>query len=229
VDGHGQAPRRWEANGRLTAFATTEGYDYAEAEAAPAYAGRLSRFRRHVVHARPGIFVMFDELQAPEPARFQWLLHAYRRMEVGESNRVVRVENDPAAMDVHLLLPDRVEFSQTDKYVPEPEPIARQWENTWHLSAGTPEPARTAQFLAVMFVHRKGQAGALPSVELVRGKGAVGARLRSADGAEGIVAFRTDPEVPSVSCGGIDSAARAFAQQSDRDGQVRRRFSHTGP
>ena len=125
-----------------TGFASVDGYDYAEGEAAPAYLGRLERFRRHVVHVRPGVFVMFDDLQAPQPARFQWLLHAYHRIGVDEASRVLRIENPPAAMRVHLLLAGQGDFSQTDKYTPEPEPIARDWTNTWHLTASTVDAAR---------------------------------------------------------------------------------------
>ena len=104
----------------------------------------------------------------------------------------------PAAMNVHLLLPDEVEFTQTDQYEPEPESIARQWENTWHLTAGTTAPARGTQFLAVMLVHREGQESTLPKVELVRGTGAVGVRLTARDGAGG---HRRLPH-GSTTCGG---------------------------
>ncbi len=232
VDGQGQVQRRWDAGGRLTVFQgaeTGDGYDYVEGEAAPAYAGRLGRFRRQVVHVRPGIFVLFDDLRAAEPSRFQWLLHAYRQIQVNETARVLRVENDPAAMNVHLLLPDEVDFSQTDKYEPQPEPIARQWENTWHLTAGTTAPARGKQFLAVMLVHRRGQESTLPTVELVRGTGAMGVRLTACDGATDIVAFRTDEQPAAVACGGIESAGCVFAQGKDKDGHLIRSMTQGGP
>lgn len=229
VNGQGQVQRRWEASGRLTGFESTHGYDYAEGEAAPAYAGRLERFRRRVVHVRPGIFVMFDDLRAPTPARFQWLLHAYRQIQVDPAKRVLRVENEPAAMNVHLLLPDDLEFSQTDQYDPQPESIARQWENTWHLTAGSTSPAEDQQFLAVMLVHRQGEESSLPKVELVPGSGAVGVRLTARDGAADIIAFRTDPQASAVVCGGIESAGRVFAQGKDKDGRVIRSLTHAGP
>jgi hypothetical protein len=232
VDGQGQVQRRWGAGGKLTAFQgaeTASGYDYVEGEAAPAYAGRLERFRRHVVHVRPGIFVLFDDLRAVGPSRFQWLLHAYRQIQVNETARVLRVENDPAAMNVHLLLPNEVDFSQTDKYEPEPEPIARQWENTWHLTAGTTAPARGKHFLAVMLVHRLGQESTLPAVELVHGTGAVGVRLTARDGAADIVAFRTDEQAAAVACGGIECAGRVFARGTDKDGRLLRSITQGGP
>jgi len=250
VDGQGQVGRRWGAGGRLTAFqhaaGTSEigadssraapsipglssGYDYVEGEAAPAYAGRLERFRRHVVHVRPGIFVLFDDLRAPEPARFQWLLHAYRKIQINEPTRVLRIQNAPAAMNVHLLLPDKIDFAQTDKYVPEPEPIAGQWDNTWHLTASTTAAARSEQFLAVMLVHRDGQEATLPAVELLPGTGAVGVRLTAPDGTTDIVAFRTDDQAATVACGGIESAARVFARGCDKTGQATRSLTQGTP
>jgi hypothetical protein len=132
-------------------------------------------------------------------------------------------------MNVHLLLPDEVDFSQTDRYEPEPEPIARQWENTWHLTAGTTAPARGKQFLAVMLVHRRGQESTLPTVELVRGTGAVGVRLTAGDGATDIVAFRTDDQPAAVACGGIECAGRVFAQGKDKDGHLIRSMTQGGP
>jgi hypothetical protein len=249
VNGQGQAQRRWEANGRLTGFDSSEsgsengtgtdrpdrsqphfrsraGYDYAEGEAAPAYAGRLERFRRHVVHVRPGSFVVFDDLRAAEPARFQWLLHACHRIDVAETNQLLRIVNAPAAMNVHLLLPDRVEITQTNRYEPEPEPIARQWENTWHLTAGTTVPASSTKFLAVMLVHRQGQESTLPKVELLPGTGAVGVRLTAPDGAEDTIGFRTDQEAPRVTCGDIEITGRVLAQGKNKDARLVRRFAH---
>lgn len=225
VNGEGQVQRDRAANGRLAAFQTVDGYDYVEGEAAPAYKGRLERFRRHVVHVRPGYFVVYDELRAPEPAKFQWLLHAYKKIQVDEASRRLRIENAPAAMTVQLLLPQKAEFTQTDKYEPEPEPIAKQWENTWHLTASTTEAARDAKFLAVLLVHRQGQEDALPKVELLSGQGAVGVRLKAADGAEDVVAFRADEAPASVACGGLESPGRVFAAGKDKEGRIVRRLT----
>jgi len=226
VDGQGQVQRQWTANGRIAAFDSVEGYDYAEGDAAAAYAGRLERFRRQVVRVRPGVFVISDDLESPKPAQFQWLLHAYNRIAITEATRVLRVVNPPAAMDVHLLLPEKVSFTQTDRYEPEPESIAGDWSNTWHLTASTTEPARQARFLAVLLPYREGKEAGLPRVELIQGAGAVGVKLTARDGAEDVVAFRTDREAKAVACGGVESAGRVFAQGKDSKGAVTRCFTY---
>jgi hypothetical protein len=220
VDGEGQERRSWKAQGQITAFQSGGGYDYAEGEAAPAYGGRLNRFRRHVIHLRPGIFVLFDDLVAPQPATFQWLLHAYQQIQLDEARRVLRLERPPAAMNVHLLLPEEIAFSQTDRYDPEPE--SDRWENTWHLTASTLRPAATAQFLTVLLPHRQGREATLPKVELRRGEGALGVRLVHPNGAEDVVAFRTDPAAPTVECAGLRSDGRAFGRGRGREGPLTR-------
>lgn len=225
IDGAGQVPRRWEAKGRLVGFDSVDGYDYAECEAAPAYLGRMERFRRHVVHVRPGIFVIFDDLRAPKPARFEWLLHAYRKVEIDPATRHLRIENAPAAMDVHLLLPDQLNFTQTDKYDPEPESIKGRWENTWHVTAATTTPAPEGRFLAVLLPHRLGSESELPKVELLEGTGAVGVQLTTPDGARDLVAFRTDPQTPTATCGGVEVPGQVLAVGKDPKGQTIRRLT----
>ena len=228
VDGQGQVPRRWEANGQLSAFDSTDGYDYAQAEAAPAYLGRLEQFRRHVVHVRPGVFVLFDDIHAPRPARFGWLLHAYNQIRIEEASQVLRVDNAPAAMQVHLLQPNKLEFTQTDQYDPKPESTKGGGANTWHLTASTVVPARSTRFLAVLLPFRTGTDDRLPKVELLEGRGAVGVRLTASDGSEDVVAFRTDPQAKVVTCGGVEGAGLVFAQGKDKAGQIVRRFTHPG-
>ncbi|MCX7825837.1 MAG: DUF4962 domain-containing protein, partial [Verrucomicrobiae bacterium] len=169
VDGEGQLQRSADAKGEITAFVCGDGYDYAEGEAAAAYGGKLKRFRRHVLHVRPGVFVMFDDLVAAKPATFQWLLHAYEKIAVEETSRTLSVRRDPAAMEVRFLLPTALSFSQTDRYEPEPERIRHpDAKNTWHLTAGTTQPGTTAQFLTVLMPHRIGTESSLPKTELVR-------------------------------------------------------------
>jgi hypothetical protein len=224
VDGKGQVARRWEAKGRLLAFQTVAGYDYAAGEAAAAYLGPLEKFRRHVVHVQPGIFVMFDDLQAAQPATFQWLLHAYNKIDVDDTSRLLHLSNAPASMNVHLLLPEEVTFSQTDQYEPQPESTKGRWENTWHLSASTTTAARSAHFLSVFLPFREGKSDSLPEIERVDGQGAVGVRLAWQDGAQDMIGFRTDWDARSITCGGLKSDAAVFAQGTDSQGRTVRQL-----
>lgn len=228
VNGEGQVQRKPEARGAITAFSCGDGYDYAEGEAGDAYGGNLKRFRRHVVHVRPGVFVMFDDLVAPAPSTFQWLLHAYDRMDIEEPARRVRVRREPAAMEVRFLLPASLSFAQTDRYEPEPERVKRgEIKNTWHLTAGTAEAEAGMRFLTVLMPYRIGDEARLPRTDLVSADGAIGVRMTAPDGSEDIIAFRTGDKGP-VSCAGLRSDARVFARGVAKDGSVHRRLAIDG-
>ena len=112
VNGEGQVRRSWEARGRITGFSTDERFDYVAGEAGAAYGGKLERFSRRILHIKPGVFVIFDELVAPKPSTFQWLLHTVNKPEV-ESGRMV-VCNVPAAMEVRMLAPAGLTPSLSD-------------------------------------------------------------------------------------------------------------------
>ncbi|MBM3858407.1 MAG: DUF4962 domain-containing protein [Verrucomicrobia bacterium] len=209
VDGKGQVQRSSSAQGRITAFVSNDGYDYTEGEAAPAYGKKLKRFRRHVVHVKPGVFVMFDDLVAAEPATFQWLLHAYEKIGVEESSRTLRVNRDPAAMEVRFLWPLALSFSQNDRYEPEPERIkSGDIKNTWHLTAGTTEPSATMQFVTVLMPHRIGNEASLPKAELVRGNADITVKLTTSDGSQDTITF----------------GARVSARGVKKDGSVSRQL-----
>ncbi len=172
VNGVGQVRRSWDADGRIVTFKKTEDYDYLETEAAEAYGGRLERFRRHVYYLRPGTFIMFDDLIAKKPSTFQWLLHAHDKIAIRE--RTLSVTRPPACMKVQLLAPEKITFSQTDKYTPEPEEqeVRRlNWKNTRHLTASTTDPAKTACFLSVFNVYHEKEPAEFPSVRLVEKQG----------------------------------------------------------
>ncbi len=225
VDGEGQAARSWKAQGRITAFASTDGYDYVAGEAASAYAGKLKRFRRQVVHLRPGVFVLLDEVQAKEPARFQWLLHACHEMQVREGERRILVRNDPAAMEVILLEPGELTFTQTNRYMPEPELPPGSWENTWHLQAETVPRSSTGRFLAVLLVHRVGEEQNMPQVSPLIATGGSGAILRYPSGKTDLVLFRTGPEVRGIQHEGIQTSAEVYAEGRDETGALCRKFT----
>ena len=229
VNGEGQVQRSPAAKGAITAFLHGEGYDYAEGEAGAAYGDKLKRFRRQVVHVRPGVFVIFDDLEARKPATFQWLLHAHEKIAVDETRQLLTIRREPAAMEVRLLLPAGLQFSQTDRYEPEPERVKRgEIHNTWHLTAGTAEPSTTGRFLSVLTPHRAGGESPVTETELTQGEGTLGVRLRAADGAEDLVIFRTDAGAKTVTCGGLRSDARVFALGRAKDGTEKRRLVFEG-
>ena len=148
--GIGQKARDRSANGRITQFATGDAFDLAVGDATPAYKGKLKRFLRKVVHVRPGVFVVFDDVVAPKPVTWEWWLHAMSEMQADGPARRVRMRQGDVRMDVRMLSPTAIRFTQTHQALPEPE-LDRNWPDQWHVTASTDDKAPAAQFLTVLW------------------------------------------------------------------------------
>ncbi len=156
--GIGQTKRSQEANGRIVRFLTGEHFDYALGDATPAYGGRLTKFVRHVIHFRseaehpgPGTFVIVDELEAPKPVTWEWRLHALEKMEIDEEKREVLIRRGDARLHATFVVPEQLQFVQTDQFDPPPENGAK---NQWHLTASTANKRRSATFIVVLSPYR---------------------------------------------------------------------------
>ncbi len=206
--GQGQGKRSIRARGRIEAFATGGSYDYASGDATPAYEGRLLRAVRRIVHVRPGVFVIYDEVAAPQPVTWEWWLHALSRMEVDEGASEIRVREGKAGMVVRFLDPGGLAFTQTDRFTVPPEDGR---PNQWHLTASTRSAHAATVFLTVLMPHRAGEAGGLPRVARVEGEGALGVVLSWPDGRRDLVGFRRPGRTGTVRLGAIEADAAAFA------------------
>lgn len=227
VDGEGQEARDWDAKGRIARFETTEYWHYALGDATPAYKGRLTRWRRHIVFLRPlddqmtPVVVIYDDVAAPNPATFQWWLHALHQMDIDEPAQRARIRGKTAQLDLFFLSPGSLSFSQTDQFTVPPE---RDYPNQWHLTAETAERRSTCRFLTVLLPQRADQQEAV-EVKLLSGGGCFGAEVIS-EGKRHVVAFRTEaPSGEQMELGGVsgkgdvlagswDAAGRALAQAS---------------
>jgi len=162
VDGAGQVPHSVNSTGRIIREEFTPGYDYVAGDATPAYPKKLERAVRHAVFvkgAQPFI-VLYDELIAPQPAKFQFMLHALSAFTVDADGARLRVEQPKAGLEVAYLSPVPLAFAQTDGFKPAP---SREFPNQWHVEAGTTEPRRELGMVTVLVPHRAGQTPAWQS------------------------------------------------------------------
>lgn len=220
VNGEGQTRNSREARGSIMRFEPGGGYDYVEAEAGEAYGGRLERFRRHVVHIRPGIFIIFDDVVATEPSTFQWLLHTCEEVRINRERSILEVTRESVGMNVHILLPHELEISQTDRYDPEPE--MGEFRNTWHVTVSTRKPNLAARFLTIFAPHRIDRKKDLPVVALGEAEGALAVTLIFFDGSRETVGFRTSGSFHEISCEGLTSDGLVFGRGLNSEGQVSR-------
>lgn len=177
VDGEGQKGRERKAKGHIVEFSTGRDFDYAIADATPAYMGRLTKFHRHVLHVRPGIFVIVDELAAPGPVTFDWWLHSLEKMTVDSSSQQVAIHRGNARLQATFVAPQSLSFRQTDQFDPPPE---RGGDNQWHLTASTANKATTATFFVVLSPYcekaPEDVRHAAPKLETLREKDTIGVR-----------------------------------------------------
>ncbi len=229
IDGTGQPNSDISAYGRLIAFEQGDEYMYCAGEAKWAYDEvELDRFTRHVLALKPDVFVVYDQIEAPEAHTHRLLLHAESEMAVDEDAQTVDVVGERAQCRVALLEPGDLAISQHHEF----DPPAKHWRDDrkfempdqWHLSAEAPEPARSRRFLTVIEVGRAGEPFA-SSVERLEGEGWIGLRMVR-QGSEVVAGFAhalptLDGEAPRAAMQLGDVRAVAFAVAAEiRDGET---------
>ncbi len=160
VNGQGQIIRNAKANGQITAFEDHPGLTYLQGNAAPAYMGNLTRFNRHVLFLRPGLILILDDLEAPAPATYQWMLHAFEEMELSNSQIISKREN--ATLNVHLSSPSGLTLSQTDQFdIPYntniPEQFHKDKPNHYHITAETNDKASATRIGTALSVYNQNE------------------------------------------------------------------------
>jgi hypothetical protein len=159
VNGEGQQPHSVAAKGAIVREKLARDYDYVAGDATPSYSGRLQKAWRHTVlvkGANPFV-VIYDELVAPQPAKFQFMLHALKAFEIDPTAARLRVDQPKAALEVAYLSPAPLAFQQTDGFNPPP---TREFPNHWHVEAGTTENRRELGMVTVLMPYRAGKAPA---------------------------------------------------------------------
>ncbi|HOX39189.1 MAG TPA: DUF4962 domain-containing protein [Candidatus Brocadiia bacterium] len=151
VNGIGQGARDMRARGKITAFFTSEGVDYTAGEAAEAYGDVLKGFRRHILFVKPHMVVILDQLEAPKPSLFTWLLHCPSKM-TAKSQHEVLAAHGVAAGVVDFISPEGLKMAQTDKFDPPPRPHIKLIQ--YHLTAETIQRAESCRFLTVIRPYR---------------------------------------------------------------------------
>jgi len=184
VNGEGQINRDAHANGHLTEFVTKPSFGYVCGDAQSAYRKVLTRCRRHVLLVRPSLICVVDDLEAPEPAAIQWLLHTREELELDEAAQTFVSPRQDVAMKVHLITDGGFAYAQTKEWPMDPKegfPKTRKKppEKHWHFTATTRETSAKHRIAAVMVVGEKGR---LPPCEVRRAGDVVEVRTKCTDG-----------------------------------------------
>ncbi len=196
IGGAGQTDKA----GAISDFFTSPAFDYVAGDASRAYdPAVLWRFLRRIIHVRPHFFAILDELEAPQPKRFELLLHtdAEGRCEIegkparpGETVSAQRVSlvKPGARLEVRFLEPvaAQVSFGRAPGTGEDYPPFftvrdARPRESQRFLSALVPVRQQAAPFTLELHKYAETSPERLVRLEsygalLFRGRGA-GERL----------------------------------------------------
>ena len=209
VNGQGQRKHSAAADGRITEFQSTPELDYLVGDATAAYSGTLARFRRHTAFVKRDkalpLIVLYDEVEAKEPATFQFMLHALKPFRVDDKAGRLVVEQPKAGVTIQYLSPAPLAFRQWDGYEPPPN---KPFPNQWHVEAGTAEKRQEIGMITVLAPYRAGQAKEW-TCERMESDTAVGVRFTRL-GQETLLAFRKPGSGARGALAGIEFTGPIF-------------------
>lgn len=131
-------------------FAQTPAYGFGETP--------LTRYQRHLFLLRPNIVVVYDDLEASEPATWQWLLHSAEQFRVSGNNVTTEYVNSSGKDYQNFFSSARIysdrtpQIDVTDEWFPGAEPTnPESMPNQWHMTASF-GPTQSQKILAVIQV-----------------------------------------------------------------------------
>jgi hypothetical protein len=226
VDGKGQVIRDFTATGTIVDFEHGEHLSYLCGDATAAYKGRLEKWLRHVVFVRPNLFVILDDVIAPEPVPFQWLLHSWEPMQIDASEQSIVSSRDGAQLKISLFssLAVPLRFAQSDSFdtpyltgVDQAliEQMGSEFQKTfmktiqpqYHFTAATTKPQKHVRFVSVMVAGQKDESLPTPIIEQKDGW----IHIHDSQNGSAMVQARIEPE----GCSGFPLRVR-WRNENDR-------------
>lgn len=146
---------RGHARSRLMKAESGKEYDFVIGDAENIYSRNLGlkRFLRYLVYIRPDVIVVLDEVKANEPSNFEWLLHGEQNIQRLEGLNCL-VRTDEVGMDVHFLLPQKLDLSIEGKSL---KALCRQMSAAWILTVLHPRKLSHPRSEALCAVEGEGR------------------------------------------------------------------------
>jgi hypothetical protein len=148
--------------GEIVDFESLEQVGYACGEASQAYGGLLNRWRRHVILLRPSVICIIDDLEAPTPSTYQWLMHANQKLSLDQEAHSFAQQRRDLVMTTKMFATDELKFSQSDDWPVDPrtgypESLENVPEKLWHFKASSSALSKRFRMATVITVERPGQ------------------------------------------------------------------------
>ena len=122
----------------------------------------LTLYRRHIFLLHPDKIVIYDEMEAKKPVRWDWLLHSPVKFSIDEQTckLVTRNEEKQFTSVAQLFSRQDCKITQTDRFVvpPNQENAVRGevFTNSWHLTASF-TPGKRNRILTIIQVQPDGK------------------------------------------------------------------------
>jgi hypothetical protein len=174
IDGEGQ-PFNAGAYGLIPRFIHGEQISYAMGDASNAYSGKdlgentdlgMKVFMRHYLMLRPGIIVIYDDLEADHAANWSWLLHNDTGLEINEKTKNITAKNEVGVAKVSLHSSSAIKFEVSEEFsIPvdnwtkkedeDGEPI--EFKDQWHFKGSSKGKVNKMRYLAIFQINSKNE------------------------------------------------------------------------
>ena len=137
----------------------TAAFEAAGIEQTPEYGfgeTALTKYRRHILLLQPTTVVIYDELEASEPVRWDWLLHSATQFSINTDEQTLSSDNGSYFAVTNLYSGNAVTFTQTDQFAVPPTNQGPDYPNQWHLTASVNGTTST-RYLALIQVGTIGE------------------------------------------------------------------------
>lgn len=114
----------------------------------------LKKYRRHMLMLYPNILVIYDELEATEATRWDWLLHSDTKFSIDNTAHMLTTSNTAKGFvaRTQLFSNDAMSLSQTDQFFCDPDGgVTSKYKRQWHMTAQIPNSSST-RVLAIVQV-----------------------------------------------------------------------------
>ena len=223
VDGRGQLNDR-RGRGRIAGFFNAPDYVFMAGDASEAYDGALDRFRRDILFIRPDVFLLADELHAPRPAEFTWMLNTFAEPRIDAAAREFSVVQRAEAMWGRQLFPETLTYTASNaRLAPMQSQVWSRYTEAfpepWRLRVTTPA-SDTADILTLLHSHRAGAAPRVRVQAAQRDAATEFVALAHAGGRDAVLFRRHLATSGALSAGNVTTDGRLAAVGSDTAGRL---------
>lgn len=223
VDGQGQG-NDLKSEGRIAGYFHSPRYTFMAGDASKAYGDAMKLFRRDLLYIRPNLIVVADELAAPQPAVFTWLLNTFSEPVIDGRKQEVTVTERGETLWVKQVFPEKLHYDASNrKLTPRKTKIwtrfTEAFPEPWKLRAET-ELAGQVDILSVLRPYATAEGRQLEISAATRDDHGSALRLRTGTGEATVLMRRRIAETGEFGGEGVRTDGRLAVVERDEAGRL---------